>query len=99
MFTVFFWDYTLPSWNGLTPNREHRPEDMFNATAVARDRRVLRPVPTLPPHLNPAGTGVIGEQNMNALLADLRILSPAELLVVVFTPLSVLTLAAAFFFG
>ncbi len=36
---------------------------------------------------------------MNALLADLRILSPAELLVVVFTPLSVLTLAAAFFFG
>lgn len=86
----------MPSWNGITPDREHRPEDMFNAAAVARNRRVLRPVPTLPPHLNPAGTGVIGEQTMNKLIADLRTLTTAELVVVLMTPLSVMA-ATAFF--
>lgn len=96
MFTVVFWGDTLPSWNGITPDREHRPEDMFNAAAVARNRRVLRPVPTLPPHLNPAGTGVIGEQTMNKLIADLRTLTTAELVVVLMTPLSVMA-ATAFF--
>lgn len=69
---------------------------MFNATAVARDRRVLRPVPTLPPHLNPVGTRVIGEQTMNKLIADLRALTTAELIVVLMTPLSVIA-ATAFF--
>ena len=36
---------------------------------------------------------------MNNLIADLFSLKPAELLVVVFTPLSGVALSAAFFFG
>ncbi|WP_273761506.1 hypothetical protein [Aeromonas hydrophila] len=72
---------------------------MFNAAAAAKDRRVLRPVPKLSPHLNPAGTGVIGEQNMNELLADLRTLSPTDRVIVVVTPLAGIVLSAAFFFS
>lgn len=36
---------------------------------------------------------------MNKVISDLRTLTPAELLVVVFTPLSGVALSAAFFFG
>ena len=92
-------DDTLPSWNGITPNREHRPENMFNAAAVARYRRVLRSVPTLPPHFNPVGTGVIGEQTMNKLIADLRTLSSTDRMIVVATPQAGVVLSAAFFFN
>ena len=72
---------------------------MFNAAAAARDRRVLRPVPTLSPHFNPVGTGVIGEQTMNKLIADLRTLSSTDRMIVVATPLAGVVLSAAFFFS